>query len=134
MRLRYLLFWFPLTLVAIANGVLRESTYGHWLNELHSHQLSTLTGMALIGFAVWTLLRRWPLTSRREALVVGGLWVIQTVLFEFLFGHYGVGHPWERLLDDYNLAAGRLWVLFLLWLALLPTLCYHLASPPSPSD
>jgi hypothetical protein len=29
--------------------------------------------------------------------------------FEFLVGHYVMGHPWSRLLHDYNILAGRLW-------------------------
>jgi len=36
------------------------------------------------------------------------------VAFEFLFGHYVMGHPWSRLVQDFNLLAGRVWALVLL--------------------
>jgi hypothetical protein len=31
---------------------------------------------------------------------------VATVAFELTFGHYVMGHPWSRLLADYNLLAG----------------------------
>lgn len=36
-----------------------------------------------------------------------------TVVFEFGFGHYVMGHSWEMLLHDYNVLEGRLWVVVL---------------------
>jgi hypothetical protein len=36
--------------------------------------------------------------------------------FEFLVGHYVMGYPWIRLFHDYNIFAGRLWVVLLLWI------------------
>ena len=35
------------------------------------------------------------------------------MLFELGFGHWVAGHPWSRLLADYDLLAGRIWVLVL---------------------
>lgn len=48
------------------------------------------------------------------------------VAFEFLFGHYVAGHSWERLLHDYNLVAGRVWLILLVWVALAPSLFFRL--------
>lgn len=53
---------------------------------------------------------------------IGLMWLLLTVGFEFLFFHYIAGKPWEELLNDYNLAQGRLWVLVLLTLAIGPAL------------
>ena len=52
-----------------------------------------------------------------------------TILFEFLFGHFIAGHPWSHLFHDYNLLAGRLWVLVLLWTAITPYLFYRMRLP-----
>lgn len=46
--------------------------------------------------------------------MVGTVWVALTVAFEFLAGHYVFGNSWERLLADYNMVRGRLWILVLL--------------------
>ena len=33
--------------------------------------------------------------------------------FEFLAGHYVFGNSWERLIADYNVFRGRIWILVL---------------------
>ncbi len=121
----YTLFWPVLMLLAIANGVLREATYGRFLDELHAHQLSTLIAAALIGVAVSILSRRVLPASSKQALAIGFIWLAATLCFEFLFGHYVAGHSWSRLFEDYNLSSGRVWPLLLAWVTWLPYLVYR---------
>ncbi len=40
----YILCWFLMAVIAIANGVLRELTFGKVLPELAAHQLSSAIG------------------------------------------------------------------------------------------
>jgi hypothetical protein len=128
MIVRYAFVWLLLAVVAIGNGVLREATYGKRLEGLSAHQVSTLLGVLLTGSIVWVVTRFWPIATATQAWAIGVLWVILTVLFEFAFGHYVAGHSWESLLSDYNLLKGRLWLLFLLWLLVMPYLFYRLNS------
>jgi hypothetical protein len=114
--------------IAIANGVLREYTYGTVIPELAAHQVSTLTGILFTGAFVGYLHRRWPLESIAQAWLIGVAWLLLTVLFEFGFGRYVAGHPWGHLLADYDLRQGRVWSLFLLWLLVMPALIHHFAS------
>lgn len=120
MPLKYSLLWFPLPVIFIANGIIRQFGYAPYMSELAAHQLSTVIGLILLGAYVWAIERLWPLASGAQAAVVGAVWLLLTVAFEFLFGHFVVGHPWSALLHDYNLAAGRLWLLVPLWTALAP--------------
>ena len=110
---RALVIWFVLLLGAIANGALREVLIVPRAGEYWGHVASTLTLSALIlGLAVVSA--PWiGLSSHADALRVGALWVAMTVAFEFLGGHYLFGTPWERLLADYNILQGRVWVLVL---------------------
>jgi hypothetical protein len=124
---RYLLCWFALAAIAIANGVLRQATYGRVLPELAAHQLSTVTAVLFSGVFVWWLNRRWPLACARQAWFIGFAWLVATVVFEFGFGHYVAGHSWQRLLADYKLLEGRVWSLFLLWVLLLPVIIHKSA-------
>lgn len=48
------------------------------------------------------------------------MWLTATVVFEFGFGHYVIGHSWDRLLRDYNLLEGRVWLLFLTATTVIP--------------
>jgi hypothetical protein len=121
----YVLAWLPMVLIAILNGVIRATWYEKYLGELPAHQLSTVTGIVLFGIYIRAVMRRWPPASARQALTVGLLWLGLTVAFEFLFGHYIAGHSWTRLLADYDLLAGRLWVLVLAWVTVAPLVFYR---------
>lgn len=125
MLLRYILAWFPMVVIAIGNGALREKSYGRRMSELHAHQVSCLTGIVLFGSYIGALSRLWPLPNDAEAWAVGAVWLALTIAFEFLFGHFVARHSWGRLLHDYNLCAGRLWLFVLVFVAIAPLLFRH---------
>mgnify|MGYP001085234217 CR=1 FL=1 len=118
--IRYLLAWMPMIAIGILNGVLREVAYGKHLSELRAHQTSTLTGVALFGIYIWGVTQQWPLESAEQAIAIGFAWLVLTVIFEFSFGHFVAKLPWSRLLHDYNLLAGRIWLVVLIWIAAAP--------------
>lgn len=122
----YILAWLPMILIAIANGLFREKFLAKRLSELHAHQLSTATMILLFGVYVWALFRMWPPAFANQTIWIGSLWLLLTVVFEFLFGHYVVGHPWDKLLHDYNMLQGRIWILVLVWIAIAPYIIYQL--------
>jgi hypothetical protein len=121
---RYIVAWIPMIFIAIANGALREFTYGKHLSELRAHQVSTLTGILFFGVYIWALTRIWRLESAAQAIIIGIIWVGLTVAFEFISGHYVVGNPWSRLLRDYNIFAGRVWIFVPIWVGIAPWLFY----------
>lgn len=125
--LRYLAAWFVLLVVAMINGALRESTYGKYVSELSAHQVSCVTGILLFAVVIHQYVRRWPPASAREAWRIGLFWMVLTVAFEFLFFHYVGGHSWAALLANYDMSAGRLWPLILLWVAVAPYVFYRLS-------
>jgi hypothetical protein len=43
-----------------------------------------------------------------------------TIVFEFGFGHYVDGDSWSELLENYNVAAGGLWIMVLVWIGFGP--------------
>lgn len=112
----YVSFWLVLALLGVANGILRESTYGRHLSDLTAHQFSTVTGILMSGAAIWIFHRYRPTVSMQQAWSIGAIWLTMTVAFEFGFGHFVAGHSWQRLFADYNLLAGRVWSLFLVWI------------------
>lgn len=114
--------------IAIANGAVRQFGYGKFLNELPAHQLSCMTGIGLFFIYTWGLSIYCQLESSRQALTIGLIWLGLTVAFEFLFMHYGAKVPWSQLLHDYNILKGRLWVLVLISVFLLPYGVFKLRS------
>jgi hypothetical protein len=123
---RYTVAWLGLVVLGIINGMIRNSVYAKVLGELLAHQVSTVTLIVLIGLYTWVLSGWWKIQSTRQAVAIGLIWLTLTVIFEFLFGHYVVGHPWSRLLHDYNILQGRVWVLVLIWTAVVPYFMYRL--------
>ena len=114
--LRLVLAWFAMLVIAVANGALRQMTFGKVMSELHAHQLSTLIGSVLIGAFIWFVVRIWPPSSSSQALLIGFVWLLLTVAFETCMGLVIADQPLSTILHEYNLLAGRVWVLFLIWL------------------
>ena len=125
MKWKYFAAWFPMVVIAVVNGALRELVYRESLGEVRAHQFSSVTGIILLGIYIWFLVQRWNLPSPLEAVRIGCLWLGLTVAFEFGFGHFVIGRPWPVLFHDYNLLEGRVWAAVLLWVACAPLLFYH---------
>ena len=123
---RYLLAWVSMLFIAIANGALRQFTYGQVLSEPHAHQLSTVTGSILIGAFIWYVIRAWPPSSARQAVLIGLVWVMLTIVFETLMGLAIQHRTLAQVLYEYNVFAGRVWLLFLVWLGMAPWLFFRL--------
>ncbi len=124
--LKFILAWFPMIFIAIANGLFRERILTSRLTELQAHQVSTATMIVLLSIYVWILFKIWLPTSANQAIIIGLIWLVLTIVFEFLFGHYVAGHSWDRLLQDYNVLKGRVWVLVLIWISIAPFIIHRL--------
>ena len=72
---RYLIAWLVMLLVSIANGALRDFTYGKRMDELAAHQLSTVSSVLLLGIVIRGFVRRYPPSSGRQAIAIGLLWM-----------------------------------------------------------
>lgn len=126
--IRYILAWVPMLMIAVANGAIRQATFAKSMTELRAHQLSTLTGSVLIGLFIWFVIRAWPPASGDQALLIGFIWLLLTTVFEFFMGLALARRPVSQVLHDYNLLAGRVWVIFLIWLALAPWVFFRLGG------
>ena len=128
MLFRTLLAWLVILVLAILNGALREGVLIPRLGEQRGRLLSPILLAVLVFVAAWILVP-WirPLTPRRTWLA-GFLWLGLTLAFEFLAGHYLFGDSWERLLAEYNVAQGRLWVLVPITVLFAPVVVQALRS------
>jgi hypothetical protein len=119
--IRSVIFWFLFLPLAVLNGAIRQYLYMPIMSELRAHQLSTLTAALLfLGLGYLMLKNQILFTSPASLFISGALLLFLTLLFEFGFFHYVGKYPWEKLLADYNLAGGRVWSLFLIWIAATP--------------
>ncbi len=122
MYLRALLLWLLLMVLAIANGGFREALLTPRLGAPAAHVVSTLLLCLLIAVTSYTTIPWLAPPTPSAALALGTLWLVLTLAFEFGFGHYVVHKPWSELLADYNLLAGRVWILVPVTVFLAPLL------------
>ena len=127
--IRYILAWIPMLLIAVANGALRQFTFAKVMPEPQAHWLSTLIGSVCIGVFIWFVIRAWPPSSGRKALLIGLIWLLFTIVFESFMGLVLQGRTLTQVLREYNLLAGRVWALFLVWLAIAPWVFFRLRQP-----
>lgn len=125
---RAIAVWVLLAVLAVANAAFRSAVLTPRLGEQGGHVASTATLCLLIVVVSWISLRWIGVTTAPRAYLLGLLWLGLTVTFEFLAGHYAFGNSWERLLSDYNLARGRVWVLVLVVTFFAPRLAVALRS------
>lgn len=120
MVIKALIVWFGLVVLAVVNGIIRNSLFTSRLGELPAHVVSTLILCAVIAFIAWLSIPWRRPATWTAALGVGALWLSLTIAFEFVAGHYFFGHSWQKLFADYNVARGRVWILVLATTILAP--------------
>ena len=125
---RWVAAWLGATTLGVANAAVRQLVYADRVEELAAHQISTVTLLGALTYYIWLIDQRWPVPTTRTAIAIGGSWAALTVLFEVGLGRYFLGSSWSELFANYNLAAGRIWVLVPVWMALEPAVLQRLRA------
>ncbi len=114
--------WIFLALLAIVNGVIRDKLLAPKIGQKVSLPLSGVSLSLLIFCVTLILVPFLNISSAHGFWCVGIIWVLMTLAFEFLFGHYVVGEPWERIIEVFYLHRGNLYLLALVATLLSPCL------------
>ena len=109
--------------LAFANATIREIWLIKHYSELRASQLSTISLIIFCAIYIWFILPVLNIQNYMQAFLIGLIWVILTIAFEFALGRL-TNKSWEFLLQNYNVSEGRLWPVFLLCLFLMPYLFY----------
>lgn len=114
--------WVLMAVVAILNGGFREVVLIPRVGDYPGHVLST--ALLVIAILIISFIYFWwaPIEyTKVELLLVGILWTVLTVGFEFLVG-YAEGTPVSVTLGQYDVLAGQVWVAVPLTLLVSPLL------------
>lgn len=125
MYLYALFIWLILALLASLNGWVRNKAYKKIFGELTAHQLSTIIFIGIIFFVTYFFVKLSGvklsgLNNTLDLWMIGVSWLVLTILFEFIFGHFIWKHRWSTLVRDYNLRKGRLWIFVLIATLIAP--------------
>jgi hypothetical protein len=112
--LKSLGIWFILAISAIVVATFRVNVLLPPFGEQTAHQLGTVLYLIVQFIIIYIFIKRMRIKETKTLLAIGFFWVVITVIFEFIFGHFVMGHPWQKLFADYNISNGRLWVLVLI--------------------
>lgn len=124
--LKALAVWLLILVCAVVNGAFRESVLVPRFGSLPAFVVSGVL-LLLCIVAVSTALVPWfgrLLVS--GYLLIGILWLILTLVFEFGFGHFLQHKTWPQLLKAYTFQEGNLWPLVLIVTTLAPLLAAYL--------
>lgn len=105
--LRLLAVWIIFIPLAIINGAVRESLLLPFTGKAMALPMSGVLLSCLI-FLTTYLLSPFLKATPRQSWAIGSTWLFLTILFEFGFGHYIMGKPWEVLLKAYDVKGGNL--------------------------
>jgi len=118
---RAVMVWMVFMVFETLHGAVREVFIAPQIGGLKARQLGVPVGCAILFAVAWLAARWLGATTRVQQLIVGGLWVLLTLVFEFTIGR-AVGTSWMQLLDDYNPARGGLMVFGLAFMFVTPML------------
>jgi hypothetical protein len=114
--------WVLLAVLAVANGVFRETVLIPRMDGHDAHVLSTAILVAVIlAVAFGFFARSGTAFSDAELVAIGVVWTLLTVGFEFLVG-YAEGTPVSTTIGQYDVTAGQVWIAVPIVLLLAPYL------------
>ncbi len=122
MLLKTMGIWFVIVFAAIMNGTIREKILVPIIGSNLALPLSGIS-LAIIVFVVSFLII--PFIGASEPKIyfsIGLFWVVLTLLFEFIFGHFVAGKPWKDIMQVFNLKEGDLFIVVLCVTAISPWL------------
>ena len=105
--------WLGFAGIAIICGALRVKLLEPRLGEHRAHVVGTLLTCLALFAAIHFFVGASGVTGTWPLLRIGALWTALTVCFEFAFGLLVLGYTLERLLADYDIFKGRVWLLVL---------------------
>lgn len=123
--------WLLFIPIPIINGILRESWYKKKAGEIGSNIIGffVLSSMFL-GYTYLFFKNQILGFSNGELFLMGTLWLVMTLIFEFGIGLVA-GRSWKYMFVDYNVMKGRLWPLTLIvifWAPFLIKLIFSIKS------
>jgi hypothetical protein len=128
--LKALVVWVVLLVLAIVNGAFREAVLSPALGAQWGHVTSTVLLSAVVVLLAALSIGWIGAPSDSEAARVGLVWTALVLAFEFLAGHFLFNRSWQYLLADYNVLAGRIWVMVPILTLIAPLLARRLSKVP----
>lgn len=120
------LIWLAIIPLAIMNGAFREEVLTPLLGKDRSMPLSGILLCLLILLVAYIFIPRLGKGSVKQYILMGMTWLVMTVGFEFALGYFFMDKSIEDLISAYNISTGNLWLVVVLFTAIVPWLSARL--------
>ena len=114
--------WLVIVIAAIINGVIREKLIVPIIGAELALPFSGILLAALVFLVTLMLVSFIGSSEQKTYIWVGLIWVVFTLSFEFLFGYFIVGKPWQEIMQVFNIQKGNLFIVVLFITAVSPWL------------
>lgn len=118
---RALAAWLLIVVAESIHGTLRQLFVAPVIGDLPARQIGVPIGCAIIFAIAWLCIRWIGARALAQQLKAGLVWVVLIAAFEFGLGT-ALGYTRERMLADYDLAAGGFMGFGLLFMLFAPAL------------
>jgi hypothetical protein len=106
--IRGFLVWLVIMFAESVHGTLRQFFLAPAVGDFTARRISFFTGMLLIFVITYLLLRWIGAPTSGSLLVIGTMWAVLTLAFEFGIGFLVLGYSRERVFEDYDISRGGL--------------------------
>jgi hypothetical protein len=125
--------WLAIVFAESVHGTLRQLLLAPLVGDFPARRIAFFSGMLLIFLIAWLSIRWIGAETAKQRVLIGVMWALLTLLFEFGLGFFVLHYSSERMLEDYDLARGGLMGFGLVYMVFVPVLAARLrASRPRP--
>ena len=116
-----ILIWLSMIPLAILNGILRDIVIAPLIGMEFALPASGITLCLLIFTGSLIFIPRLGKGKPKVYWNIGFLWVLLTIVFEFILG-LSIGDTFSELLKAYDITTGNLWLIVVIFVGIAPWL------------
>lgn len=120
--------WLCIAFLAILNGIVRERLLVPTIGKAAALPMSGVILCIVILLVTYFLFPWFGRISSKTCWLIGLIWLLTTLAFEFLFGHFVIGKTWAQLVQTLNIFSGDLFLLALVVSLLAPRIIYSIKN------
>jgi hypothetical protein len=125
---RAFFIWLIIVFAESLHGTLRQLFLAPLIGDFPARRIAFFTGMLLIFLIAYFFIRWIAAPTVKSLVLVGLLWAILTLFFEFAIGFLILGYSRERMFEDYEVSRGGLMGFGLIFMAFVPLLAAKLCG------
>ena len=119
---RGFLVWLIIVAAESVHGTVRQLFLAPVVGDFTARRIAFFTGMLLIFLITYFFIRWISAPTVKALFMIGSMWAVLMLAFEFGIGFFVLAYSRERMLEDYDVSRGGLMGFGILFMVLAPYL------------